>query len=179
MPDTPAHTFDGTPDDDPLFTKPEQSDETPLDTVREAAAQALAGTPEELPHIPVPVPSRPGITLLCDPNLGVSTFQYWQRRAENPQVHGDVDQLRLAVTVLANQTVDVLHNGQPTGWNFKQSEFWKTLGAKSATDAVRALFGKKREPLVLAASLQIIAEAGLEEGTAVDEVTGAGPTTAP
>lgn len=176
---TPIAHFDATPDDDETFATPDSSDDSPLADVREQAAKALSSAPEELAPISVDVPSRPGFALVCDPNLGVGQMQFWQKRCRNPQVYGGIDMVKLAATVLANQTRDVTLHGKSTGWTFRDGAFWRELGAKSGSDAVRRLFGARREALLVEAAEQVLAEAGLEESMGTDEVTGTDPTDAP
>lgn len=173
-------------------------DDAPLDDVRTAAQNVLERGAEELPALTVDVPSRDGVSLRVDPNLSVHQLQRWQKGCANNQMYGGVDNLKLACVILAHLTVDVLFHRRSSGWTFKDVEFrdmlagaeHKRLDAEARrkgkqppkrverpkpSQAVRMLFG--REPLVMQASDEVLAAAGLDE--AMDEETGDDPTVGP
>ncbi len=161
----PAHTF-GLPDDPPdeAFADPnEPGDATPgrapagrsdLDLIAAELTEEL-----DLQPITVDVPGRPGWALLVDVNVDSNALAAWQRRSRDQGWPSGTNDLKLAAIIIANQTRDLVRQGESQGLNFRDKRTLTALGAVDARSAVLKVFGG-RDVAVMAVGERILAAAG-------------------
>lgn len=167
----PAASFDDDGDLDPVER------DTPLDTV----LAELAAPPEGQTFLrSIPIPNRPGFTLVVNIDFPHEELKAWRKRCttrpEKVTPHGTkpavIDELRLAATIIAARTVEIRKHGsrviagdEPAA--FTNPAFLAQLQADRAINAVTQIFASDGH--VLRAGGKIIDEAGYGEDLTVED----------
>lgn len=157
--------FEDTPllDDDLFATEDEKGNEAGESTVYDDLLAAVAA-PVRLDPIALRVVTRPGVSVLFDPNIEQPLVQLWRKKAADKRDPDGINSLQFAVTVIANQAMQVYMNGKAvTGrdgkpLNFRHQEWLDMLGTPSAKEAIKRLYGPDTH--VLAVVNRIMEEAG-------------------
>jgi hypothetical protein len=157
--------------------------DTPLDDVIAELTQPVADVERV-----VPVRGRPGWALIVNIDFPFDDLKLWRKKATTKPAKGtrpaEIDELRVACTVLAARTVGLTRNGQPIlaagePATFGSDAFLRALGQDRPIEAVRAVFGLDGH--VLGAASYIVDEAGYGEqgdpGDTVADELGEDPTT--
>lgn len=139
------------------------TDPTELDLI---AAELSAELPAE--PITLDVPGRPGWAIRFDTDVSAPKLAAWQTRSKDPSWPDGVDQLKLAGIVIANQAIEVIRQGRPTGLSFRDKSFLTALGAIQARDAVTKVYGGRDASIVQTAERVLVAAGHLGAVTASD-----------
>lgn len=130
----------------------------------------------EVEPIKLVVPGRPHFHVLYNPNISYEEFDMWQKRAiDRRSKDKDLNQLKLAITVLSNLGIGLLYKGSErfdTSGDrlaLSNNELHKWLGvpAGSTGAAIRKLYGSDGH--ILITMNRLFKEAGFDPDTSVDE----------
>lgn len=154
MTTTPAPALGIVDDDDDAFdgTAGAPGQPSELDLIAAELAEELPAEP-----ITLAVPGRPGWEVRFSTDVSAPALAAWQTRSKDPSWPDGVDQLKLAGIVIANQALDVIRNGKPTGYTFRDKRFISALGAIQARDAVRKVYGGRDSAIVQTAERVLVA----------------------
>lgn len=126
---------------------------TMLDELRAELAAEV-----EVEDFRLDVPERPGYAVVYAADVTYDELTAWRKRAKDTSKPGGINELRLSTIILANKAVDLIRQGEPTGLTFRDPALVELLGAGSATDAVRRLYGLDGH--VNAAALAVLQASG-------------------
>lgn len=158
----PAHTFgaDDVPDD--AFVDPETLTPTGVAPAGRSDLDLLAAELAEeldLPELTIDIPGRQGWALVVDVNIDSNALASWQRRSRDSGWPDGLNQLKLAGIVIANQTTDLVRQGERTGFSFRDKRLHGAVNAVDARSAVLKVFGG-RDAAVIQTAERILSAAG-------------------
>lgn len=162
---TPTHSFGGAAasGDDLLDSTPTGA--TVLDALNASLAKTVVREP-----VTLKVPSRPGMSLVFNPDIEFELFQTWTQRASKGRKDGTPDYLRMALTVISHTNTDILMNGVSSGKTVKDVSVHTSLGVPTGAvgTAIRKLYAVDGHAIQV--MRRIIEAAGYSlEGDEVDE----------
>lgn len=142
----------------------EETRSVPLDSIKEELAADV-----ETEDLPLPVPRRPGYELTFSTNLDGEKFDLWARKCKDRKALGGIDELKLALFVLANQNTGIRRQGGPVEvegqpMTVRTQAFLDMTGTGRPFDALRKLYGSDGH--VQAAAREVLAECGYGEDLA-------------
>lgn len=140
----------------------------PLEALKQEIAKEVTGD-----IVVLEVPKRPGWSIRYRCDVQMPLLSRWRKQAADRTMPDGLDELKLCLTVLANQCDAILLNGREVEGNdrqlvtFASEEFLEMVGAGRAIDAVKAWYGVDGH--VLAAAQEVLTESGFgEEATRED-----------
>jgi hypothetical protein len=142
----------------------------PLEALKQEIAKEVTGD-----VIVLEVPKRPGWTVRYRCDVEMPLLSRWRKAAADRQMPDGLDELKLCLTVLANQCDALLLNGQEVEGGggelltFASKEFLDLVGVGRPIDAVKRWYGVDGH--VLAAAQEVLTESGFG-----DEATREDPT---
>jgi hypothetical protein len=141
------------------YSETENENASPM-TAMSSLEEEFSREVQSLPELELEVPARPGVVLYVDPNIEVTTFNVWSKRAASKHWRGGLDSVKFAGIVLANQTQRMtLRDGVTVDRPFADRAAIAAMGADDGRAAVLTVFG--READLVRASNKVLDASGL------------------
>lgn len=158
-PADPEKTFSALPAGDPAASRPDEviPPPTELESIVGELVDRLAG------ETTLPIPGRPGWEAVYDIDVDHTLMGRWRRNCKDSDQADDVDELKLACTILAAQNVRLVRGGSVIALDgrpvtFRDPSFQRLLGTHTANEAVRKAYG--RDAHVVVGSGSVLKAAG-------------------
>jgi hypothetical protein len=131
---------------------------TALDELRSELTTAVESKDSTLA-----VPAREGYAVRYSTTIAHEQLNSWRKRARDKSMPGELDELRWAAIVLANQCRAIVRKGTEVELDgspatFAHPGFRSMLGAERAVDAVRSFYGRDAD--VITSALTVLRDAG-------------------
>lgn len=133
--------FDTIPTDDETFAVEPQTDNSNFAALEKELKRVIRND-----LITLSVPSRPGMSLVFDPNIEANRLQAWRKACRDKSMPDNFDSAKFSYVILANQCKNVIWQGETItdedgkDLNFRNPNFLRMLGAMQATAAVKMLY---------------------------------------